>query len=80
MKYKNLTILIKSISKKPYFNREKPKKEVSIKRRKNDIVDVASRMNHQVLYTKATSILNSRSNVKIDDEIRFILKYAMRVT
>ena len=72
MKCKILTVLIKSISKKPYFNREKPKKEVSIKSRTNDIVDVASRVNHQVLYTKTTSILNGRSNVKIYDEIRFI--------
>ena len=79
MKCKILTILIKSIFKKPYFNREKPKKEVSIKRRTNDIVDVASRVNHQVLYTKATSILNGRSNVKIDDELRFILECVMRV-
>ena len=79
MKCKILTVLIKSISKKPYFNREKSKKEVSIKRRTNDIVDVASRVNHQVLYTRATSILNGRSNVKIDDEIRFILECFMRV-
>ena len=40
MKCKILTVLIKSISKKPYFNREKSKKEVSIKRRTDDIVDV----------------------------------------
>ena len=47
-------------SRNPYFNREKPKKEVS-KRRKNDIVDVATRVKHQVLYVRVTSILNSRS-------------------
>ena len=80
MKCRILTVIIKSISKKPYFNREKPKKEVSIKRRTYNIVDVASRVNHQVLYTRATSILKVRSNVKIDDEIRFILECAMRVT
>ena len=44
--------------------------EVSIKRRKDDIVGVATKVKRQVLYVRATGILNGKSEVKIEDEIR----------
>ena len=37
------------------------------KRRKNDIVGVATRVKHQVLYVRTTSIPNVKSDVIIDD-------------
>ena len=70
MKYK-YNWINKIISKKPYFNKEKSKKEVSIKENKRyDIVGVATKVKQQVLYVKVTIILNGRLNVKIYNKIR----------
>ena len=48
-------------SKRSYLNREKPKKD--------DIACVATRVKHQVLNVRVTSILNCRSDWKIYDKI-----------
>ena len=45
-----------------------------------DIVCVASIAKHQLLYVRVTSILNDRSDVKIDDEIRVTYKCVIKIT
>ena len=64
----------------PYFNIKKPKKEVSINKRKDDIVNVATRVKHQVSNAKITSILNCRSDVKkIYDKINNIYEFVIKI-
>ena len=46
----------------------------------HDIVGVATRMKHQVLYARVESIHNIKSNVKIDDEIRVIYEFFIKIT
>ena len=67
-------------SKKPYFNREKPKKSKYRREERYDIIGVATRVKHQVLYVRVTSISNGRSDVKIDDEIKVIYECAIKIT
>ena len=68
-------------SKKPYFNIWKPTKGSKYQREERcDIIIVAKRVKHQVLYVLVTSILNGRSDVKIYDEIKATYECANRIT
>ena len=50
------------------------------KEERYDIVHVATRVKHQVLYVRATSILNVKSDVIIDDEVRVLENCAIKIT
>ena len=46
----------------------------------NYIVGVATRVNHQILYVRAASISNGKSDIKIDDEIRVTYDSVIKIT
>ena len=55
------------------------KRKLVSKSRKADIFGVATRLKRRVLYVRVTRILNSRSDVKNDDEIRIIYKCVIKI-
>ena len=68
----------KSNPEKPYFKREEPKNKLSIKEKKVWYCWCCYKSEVSVLYVRATSIPNVKSDVKIDDEIRVTYSCAIK--
>ena len=65
--------------KKPNFIKRNQKSKDQREERYN-IVDVATRVKHQVSYVRVTSIPNDRLDIKIDDEIRVTYDCVIKMT
>ena len=63
-----------------FFNKEKPTKGNKDQRKERfDIVGVATRVKHDVLYVISTSIPNVKSDVKIDNKFELHMTMQLKI-
>ena len=81
MKWKIINWINKINSKKPYFNRGKPKEGSNYQRDEmNDIFGLVTRVKNQVLYARVTSIPKVKSYVITENEIRVTYDFVIKIT
>ena len=67
--------------KKQYFKREKPKKGSKHQRQeRHDIRGKITKIKHQVCYVMITEVINSREDIKTDEEIRVSYDCILKIT